>query len=233
MHCKYAESTRKIKHGFQKNWLYLFVIGLWLLGTIFGIWYFQMKDVRPFLLPPAEQPAGQISAEQIVVFNGQGLEKTLKEALLPQFWSDQIQSRKATVINFWQPDCPCNRYNERHLRKLVEVFQPQGVRFVSITSQQHIKFSRQKDKTFKRLTTPLLIDKFAQLNTHFKHSAAPAVAIFDHYGKMVYFGPYSIGAMCFSSKDGWVESQLQQVLAGKNLDPYINVAAVGCYCPWL
>ena len=218
---------------FKKNWLYLFVIGTWLLGTIFGIWYFQMKDVRPFVLPSTEQPIEQ-SKKQIVVFNGQGLEKTLKEALMPQLWGDQHQPHfKATVINFWRPDCPCNRYNERHLRELVKTFQPQGVRFISVTSQENIKFSRQKNKALKRLATPLLVDKFNRLNIHFKHSAAPAVAIFDRHGKMIYFGPYSIGATCFSSKDGWVERQLKQVLAGKNLDPYINVAAIGCYCSWL
>ncbi|MNV89579.1 hypothetical protein D3C71_1838880 [compost metagenome] len=60
--------------------------------------------------------------------------------------------------------------------------------------------------------------------------ASPAVAIWDHQGRLAYFGPYSEGAVCNAS-NSFIEpilqalSQHRAVTAGSTL-------AIGCYCPW-
>lgn len=60
--------------------------------------------------------------------------------------------------------------------------------------------------------------------------ASPAVGIWDHSGKLAYFGPYSEGLTCNSS-NSFIEPILQALESGREVNA-THTLAVGCYCSW-
>ena len=122
------------------------------------------------------------------------------------------------VVHFWDPACPCNVGNQQHLGELIEHFAPQGVSF-------HIV---QKPGSHGANLAGL---KPLTLLTGSEHlPASPAVAIWDQEGHLVYFGPYSEGAVCNAS-NSFIEPILKAVLEGRSVSAS-NTLAQGCYCPW-
>ena len=65
---------------------------------------------------------------------------------------------------------------------------------------------------------------------HFWDPASPAVAIWDHEGRLAYFGPYSEGAVCTSS-NSFIEPILEALADGRPVSAG-NTLAVGCFCQW-
>lgn len=61
--------------------------------------------------------------------------------------------------------------------------------------------------------------------------ASPAAMVVSEAGELVYLGPYSAGGACVSSLGGFVESSLRMAGSASG-DPWVNRAAIGCYCDW-
>ena len=124
------------------------------------------------------------------------------------------------LVHFWEPGCPCNLGNQQHLGELVS-------HYADSIDFYHVQMPGSKGHLPKTLTDLQPID--IKLNTDIL-PASPAVAIWDEFGRLAYFGPYSEGAICNSS-NSFVEpildalNQGRSVLAGSNL-------ASGCFCNW-
>lgn len=125
------------------------------------------------------------------------------------------------VVHFWDPACPCNVGNQQHLAELLEHFAGAPVSFYVV----------QKPASHGQLPTPLkALLPLDNLPGSEHLPASPAVAIWDASGTLVYFGPYSEGAVCNSS-NSFIEPILDALLQGRRVSA-TNTLAVGCYCPW-
>ncbi|MCO7513143.1 DUF6436 domain-containing protein [Pseudomonas guariconensis] len=125
------------------------------------------------------------------------------------------------VVHFWDPGCPCNVGNQQHLGELVERFAAQGVTFHVLSKPG----SHGQPPADLGALQPL-----TQLPGSERLPASPAVAIWDHQGRLAYFGPYSEGAVCNAS-NSFVEPILKALIDGRQVNAS-NTLAVGCYCPW-
>jgi hypothetical protein len=47
----------------------------------------------------------------------------------------------------------------------------------------------------------------------------------------MYFGPYSVGAVCNVKNGAFVEKTLEQMSKGQD-KKQLNVLATGCFCSW-
>jgi hypothetical protein len=125
------------------------------------------------------------------------------------------------LVHFWDPACPCNVGNQQHLAELVEHFGPQGVSF----------FAVQKPDSHGQLPENLAaLIPIKSLPGSDRIPASPSVAIWDHRGKLAYFGPYSEGATCNSS-NSFIEPILRALSADRPVEA-THTMAVGCYCQW-
>ncbi|MDE1168364.1 MAG: DUF6436 domain-containing protein [Pseudomonas sp.] len=125
------------------------------------------------------------------------------------------------LVHFWDAACPCNVGNQQHLADLVERFGRQGVSFYSV---QKPGSHGQLPQNLSTLTALPSLPGSEHL------PASPAVAIWDHSGKLAYFGPYSEGAVCNSS-NSFIEPILQALSADRTVQA-THTLAVGCYCQW-
>ncbi|MHC6227944.1 DUF6436 domain-containing protein [Pseudomonas sp. X10] len=179
-----------------------FTTALILLLCAAGLWWAYDSFQARYLRPFDNQTA---------LFSGHSLQ-------LP---ADLAGPGPIRVVHFWDPACPCNVGNQQHLGELIERFAPLGVEF-------HVL---QKPGSHGQL--PANLSALRPLNTlpGSEHlPASPAVAIWDHQGRLAYFGPYSEGAVCNAS-NSFIEPILKALSEGRPVQAS-NTLAVGCYCPW-
>lgn len=124
------------------------------------------------------------------------------------------------LVHFWEPSCPCNAGNQQHLGEIMHSF-ADDVQFYHV----------QKSGTKGQLARPLRAMKpITDMPGSELLPASPAVAIFDHSGRLAYFGPYSEGAVCTSS-NSFIEPVLEALQQGRSVAA-ANTLASGCFCDW-
>lgn len=115
---------------------------------------------------------------------------------------DHVALEGITVVAVMNRDCPCTGFAQSHWQEL----------------QQHhptIHFERASAN--------------GPWQTLLNHVAVtPAVAVYEQSGRLVYFGPFSGGAICGSGED-YVAMALE-ALATNEYFHWINQDAVGCFC---
>jgi Domain of unknown function (DUF6436) len=167
------------------------VAGVWLAGMVFAFWAFELKHQRSFE-----------SARTVLFDSGsraRSAEVWFSAAVAPQL--AKTAGHVATVVHVYAGECPCNRFTNPHLARIVAGYQHRGVNFVRVARGS--------------------ID-LAWIE------ATPAALVFDAAGKLVYFGPYSDSARCGES-GGLVEKVLDRVLGGQTPRPQPFYGG-GCFC---
>lgn len=198
----------------KRLWIALPLLFSWMVGTVYAFWWFQVRDLRAFAP----------EAEQMAVFEGEQLAVKLA-ALLRQESTDT--TGKTVMVHFWNPDCACNKFNDPHVRKIIEQYRNNGVQFVTVAaSGQHPQqIAARARETFG---TPVLLDERQQMQGVMPAST-PAAAVLTTAGELAYFGPYSEGAFCGANGGAFVEKALDAVLGGGNPQE-LNTLAFGCFC---
>jgi hypothetical protein len=175
----------------QRNAFAWAVAAVWLGGTAYAFWSFELKHQRSFE-----------SAHTVLFDSGlraRSAEAWFHAAVAPRPGSES--GHAATVVHIYSADCPCNRFTNPHLARIVAGYQHRGVSFVTVARGS--------------------ID-LAWVE------ATPAALVFDAAGKLVYFGPYSDSARCGES-GGLVERVLDRVLGGQAPRPQPFYGG-GCFC---
>lgn len=170
------------------------------LGLVVLIWWLSgAAYLRPY-------------AEQTVIF-GQN------ELQLP---AELAGPGPIRVVHFWDPQCPCNKETDAHLRYLIGLYGKTGVEFYSV---QRPGSEGEMTPFLRGLMTPLPgIEGMQSL------PASPSLAIWDTDGQLAYAGPYSEGLVCNSS-NSFVEPVLAALSQGRHFS-LASGLAVGCYCAW-
>jgi hypothetical protein len=190
-------------------------LAVWLFGTVGALWFFELRDWRPF-------------ATQIVHVFDIGIDTQMDS------WfrtlgvnSHGSEPAKLTFVHLYNPDCRCNGFTERHLQLLINRYQSRGVRFVAALSPRYVDLP---SAVAQPLGLPVIASSdnamaAAGVNT------APAALIFDATGRLIYYGPYSDSAWC-GSGGGLVEPVLDRALAGRQPSGAALTAVRGCFCAW-
>ena len=154
----------------------------WLILVVVSFWWLQLRHIGNF-------------EDYLASFNGAQLQHV---SVLPG------KDQNALVVHFVDPDCPCSRFSNGHIKDLQN-------RFESLVDFKHWP-------DIKRWPASVDIP------------VTPAVAIWTKNGELAYFGPYSGGAVCGQGED-FVAKTLAWVLAGHN-PKWVNQDTVGCFCSW-
>jgi len=218
-------SSLTLKLGHKKNWFVSILVVSWLIATVFAFWWFQFKNINDFDVDAV--------ANQTVFFESGKLGSRL-ENLIEAEIKEGKKSDLISVIHFWNPDCPCSRFNEVHVKKIMSDYTAKNVVFTIVVSGKSAE-QRKERALLARQVFNLAAVKDIRSDWPLKKGppSSPAVAIMNKQGKLVYFGPYSLGARCSPDKGQFVEKVLDRLsdekLAQKK---QLNTLAVGCFCPW-
>lgn len=197
----------------------LALVSIWMCTTVYAFWWFEMRDLRPF----------DLQRSPLQGHLGITYEPSELKRLLTQQGIDL--DNNIVVVHFWNPDCSCNRWNEKHVKQIVADYQNQGVVVVTVTQPSAGADLRElAELAQNKFTTPVVFDSQRVLTNRYAPDATPAAAVMDS-GKLAYLGPYSVGAMCGSKGGAFVERTLDSLLAGKLVEME-NLQSFGCFCDW-
>lgn len=213
----------KLSH--KKNWFVSILVVIWLIATVFAFWWFQFKNIKAFDIDAV--------ANQTVFFESGELGNRL-ENLIEAEVKQGKKSDSISVIHFWNPDCPCSKFNEVHVKKIISDYSDKNVAFSVVVSGKSAEQRKERSLLAKQVFNLAAVkDIRSDWPMEKGPPSSPAVAIMNKQGKLVYFGPYSLGARCSPEKGKFVEKVLDRLKDEKlSQKKQLNTLAVGCFCPW-
>jgi len=146
----------------------------------------------------------------LAIFNGDDFNLALSDLTDSGTFSSNIKkplTNAITLIHFRDNNCRCSRINDKHFNRIVETYSPRGINIITIN-----KHDLAHNSPLQNIPS------------------SPAAAIIDTHGKLAYFGPYSLNALC-NQENGFVETTLNTLLAQQSVSN-IHTMGEGCFCPW-
>ena len=194
---------------------------LWGAGMVLAFWHFEGQYLRP-----VSRPAGAAVAHP--------------EMLPPAPYAVLDTQRgpfhldgpgPVTLLNFWNPHCPCSRFAESDVRGLIHTYHPCGVRFITvIASGLDAADQREASSAWQARGLPgsaALVDADNRIARRFGVWAAPAAVILDARGRVAYVGAYNAARYCHDPNTAWAAKALAAVAQGRK-PPHAKTLFFGC-----
>jgi hypothetical protein len=110
------------------------------------------------------------------------------------------------LIHFFNPDCPCSRFNREHLQALFEDFGGR-VRFVVVaqTEGDEVLDSPLPEQV------PVLIDRDARFADALGVYSTPQAVLLDADSRLVYRGNYNVSRYCDDPQTRFVQQALESL----------------------
>lgn len=182
----------------------------WLIGISAGIgylfWEQEVKYTRPTPVPANYSPP---------LFN-------TKIDLPEGFYIED----KPLFVHFFNPDCPCSRFNIRHFNSLVKRNKDRVNFKVVIPSQASLL----KARNLIEGGIDILIDNQEVYAVAFGVYSTPQAAILDETGTLYYRGNYNRARYCTLKNSNYAEIALNELLAGNPLPDFGSFATVAYGC---
>ncbi|MFP4096612.1 MAG: redoxin domain-containing protein [Cyclobacteriaceae bacterium] len=157
----------------------------------------------------------------------------LQQPLDLSAWTNRKSFNKPLLLHFFNPDCPCSRFNLDHFRQLAEAYGTEA-EFVLVwqsedAEQQRIQDFLQEEK----LTMQVIADKDKQLAEACGVYATPQAVIFDKNSRLIYRGNYNKSRFCTLRSSNYAQQAMEALLYEKpqpNFGP-LALRAYGCSLP--
>ncbi len=141
----------------------------------------------------------------------------------------EFNNSKPIFLHFFNPDCPCSRFNVPHFRSLVQQYGSK-VNFVIIPMSQSAVSIEEIQSRFK-LDIPVLIDP--QIAASCGVYSTPQAAIIDVNHTLNFRGNYNRSRYCSDPRTEYAKIALEALLNNEHkivFDP-IALRAYGCQIP--
>jgi hypothetical protein len=140
-----------------------------------------------------------------------------------------FNNKKPVFIHFFNPDCPCSRFNIAHFRTLVKEY-GDDVNF-SVAVMNTDKYNIQEIKAKIGFDLPVTYD--TTLATTCGVYSTPQAVLLNTDGRLFYRGNYNKSRYCSDKKTNYAQIALNEMVNGDrniNFDRYA-LTAYGCQLP--
>ena len=140
------------------------------------------------------------------------------------------EKSKPIFLHFFNPDCPCSRFNIEHVRALIRRHH-RNVRFIAVLQGEG--GARRLAGSFRKLDLGIesIVDEHGEIARLTGVYATPQAALIDPNGRLYYRGNYNLTRYCTSPETEFARIALDKMLAGRPSEP-VNIAASTAYgCP--
>lgn len=183
-------------------------ICLLVVGTLF--WKNELRYARPTPIPKGYQP---VALNETV---------TLPARL-------KLPDSTAFYFHFFNPDCPCSRFNASHIRNLIQRYGRQINAYIIVFDKRQVA---QAEQEFGR-SLPILVDNQEELAKACGVYATPQAAIVDEHGRLYYRGNYNRARFCTAMATNFAELALVSLI-NHQPSPQFSILATqarGCELP--
>lgn len=183
--------------------LIIFLSSLAVIGKIF--WEQELKYTQPTPIPESYSPV-QVNE------------------VLDQHISLLQKADKPRHLHFYNPDCPCSRFNVQHFVSLVRTYQEKVDFYVIIPSADQLEKVREE---FDNIV-PVIVDKGEELATACGVYSTPQAVIVDKSGKLYYRGNYNKARYCTNLATSYAEIALDSLLLNRPA-PHLGLLSTRAY----
>ncbi len=199
----------------QRIILTLVLTALFLGGAFAAFWYQDLQYTLPTPRPPSlVQPI-------------QGTRPDLGVLLLPE------QSAQPELLHFFNPRCPCSRFNITHLRTLAAGYGDK-VRFVAILQAEPDEMEDAME-AFSDLGLGMeaVVDTSGEIARRCGVYSTPQAVLLDTEGALYYRGNYNLTRYCSNKDTEFVRIALDSLVKSAPSPHFPDVATIsyGCELP--
>ncbi|MDO3627622.1 redoxin family protein [Mucilaginibacter sp. BT774] len=191
----------------------LLIIG-WLMflfsGTGALFWYNEWRYHLPTPVPDGYKPVGQGTP---VALN----------------WPGEMNPAKPLFLHFFNPDCPCSRFNIPNFQSIVRRYGSQ-VNFVIVVMNNDRYTAKEVQQKFK-LDVPVLFDQ--SIAEACGVYSTPQAVLIDTQHKLYYRGNYNRSRYCTDERTNYANMAITGLLAAHyklRFDP-LALRSYGCSLP--
>jgi len=183
-----------------------------IFSAIFGIFWYQ--EIQYLLPTPVPENYRVVRPDEVMRFDS---------VLIPQ------QYARPKLLHFFNPDCPCSRFNLAHFRSLSEEYGKVIDFYVVVTAKK--KVSSAKKLIGKNVT--IVVDEDQKLAVACGVYSTPQAAIVQASNKLYFRGNFNRSRYCVDKKSNFVQMALDSLIAGKQPPHFIELAtqSYGCSIP--
>jgi hypothetical protein len=185
------------------------VVMLLLISVAIGYTFWQ-QELR--FTKPTPVPAGYITV---------GVNTAVDISLI-----NKASLKKPVHLHFYNPDCPCSRFNLTHFKSLVKRYEDQIDFYVVIPSQD--EYNAVSDKFEGKLT--VLVDADDQIAESCGVYSTPQAVIIDTSGKLYYRGNYNKTRYCTDKRTNFAQMALDSILADRPFSIHNHLATTSYGC---
>jgi len=141
------------------------------------------------------------------------------------------ENGKPLFIHFFNPDCPCSRFNVPHFNALVKKYGDK-INFIVVVINKKDSYSEKNIQDKYDLTVPVLSDQAIAESCGVY--STPQAVILDAGHKLYYRGNYNRSRYCTDNKSNFAQMAIDSLL-NNNLNPTFNqyaLKAYGCQLPY-
>lgn len=182
-----------------------------LIACVSGIGLLFWKNELKYQLP-TPKPANYIQVS------------TGHAVTLPQSFS----SDASYFLHFYNPDCPCSRFNARHLKSLIRSYKD-SVQIVVVLAVQE-DLTKAKKEFGEDLT--YFVDSDNSLTKACGVYSTPQAAIIDQQGRLFYRGNYNASRYCTTRATNFAELSLIALLNNQPPPSFGLVSSQSYGCEW-
>lgn len=141
---------------------------------------------------------------------------------------------KAWLLHFFNPHCPCSRFNLDHLRYLINHYGTQ-VQFVAVLQVEKEEYSTALEE-FRSLDLNMeaVVDTTGAIASRYGVYSTPQAVVLDDAYRLYYRGNYNISRYCTDTDTDFARIVIDSLLKGANPPVFENkeaTVAYGCELP--
>jgi len=142
----------------------------------------------------------------------------------------ELVDNKPTFIHFFNPGCPCSRFNIPHFKSLVKQFGDKAS-FAIIVMSKNTNYSEEEIQNKFDLAIPVLFDQSIAVSCGVY--STPQAVILDSGHKLYYRGNYNKSRYCTDKNSNYAEIALDSLLKNNSVPLFSQLAtkAYGCQLP--
>lgn len=189
------------------------------IGCVF--WYQEMQ-----YLMPTPIPAGYtvIHPEEFIQYDSALIPS------LPSLGTRPVgQHKKPKLLHFFNPECPCSRFNLKHFETLTRAYKDNIDFYVVVDSEEKIEPAKKLVGT----QVTIVVDSNKKLASACGVYSTPQAAIIQTSNRLYFRGNYNRSRYCTSKESNFVQMALDSLAAGKRPPVFIELAtkSYGCSIP--
>jgi hypothetical protein len=134
----------------------------------------------------------------------------------------------AKYLHFYNPDCPCSRFNAKHIKELIKAHGDSIEAYIVVPSKGDVKAVKREFGE----ALQLVVDDDSKIAGACGVYATPQAVIIDHQQQLFYRGNYNQARYCTTKATNYAELALVSLINGAS-PPVFGLSATQSYgCSW-